>query len=103
MTRRRFNADGKIQSDLLPYVEAIKKLAADKAVPLIDLHARSIAVLDELGPKASEELDAPPSSKSGQPPKPDKTHLSPKGADVMGKLVAEDLKKVEPDLRPYIQ
>jgi lysophospholipase L1-like esterase len=35
--------------------------------------------------------------------KPDKTHLSPKGAEVMGALVAEDLKKAEPDLSPYIQ
>jgi pectinesterase len=103
MTRRRFNADGKIESDLLPYVAAVKKLAAEKSVPLIDLHARSIAVLDQLGPKASEELDAPPTSKSGEPPKPDKTHLSPKGAEVMGKLVAEDFKKLEPDLSPYIR
>ncbi len=103
MTRRRFNADGKIQSDLLPYVAAVKKLAAEKSIPLIDLHARSIAVLDQLGPKASEELDAPPSSKNGEPPKPDKTHLSPKGAEVMGKLVAEDLKNAEPELSAYIR
>jgi lysophospholipase L1-like esterase len=79
-------------------------LAAEKSVPLIDLHARSIAVLDQLGPKASEEFDAPVVSKPVQPPpNPDKTHLSPKGAEVMGKLVAEDLKKVVPDLAPYIQ
>jgi lysophospholipase L1-like esterase len=103
MTRRHFNADEKIESDLFPYVDAVKKLAAEKSVPLIDLHSRSIVVLDQLGPKDSVELDAPPSSKNGEPPKPDKTHLSPKGADVMGKLVAEDLKTIVPDLSAYIQ
>jgi hypothetical protein len=29
--------------------------------------------------------------------------LSPKGADVMGKLVVEDRKKVAPQLSPYIE
>ena len=104
MTRRRFNDQGKIDSDLWPYVEAVKKLAAEKSVPVIDLHARSIAVLDELGPKAGEEFDPQPTTKPGEPPpKPDKTHLSPKGAEVMGRFVAEDLKNVQPDLSPYIQ
>ena len=104
MTRRQFTAEGKIESDLWPYVEAIKKLAEQKSVPLIDLHARSIRVLDKLGPKASEEFDPAPAPKPGQPPpKPDKTHLSPKGIEVMGRLVAEDVKKVEPALGAYIQ
>jgi acetyl esterase/lipase/lysophospholipase L1-like esterase len=104
MTRRRFDPEGKIQSNLVPYVEAVKKLVAEKNVPLIDLHALSIVVLDQLGPKASEEFDPAIVSKPDQPPpKPDKTHLSPKGAEVMGKLVAENLKTVEPDLAPYIQ
>jgi pectinesterase len=121
MTRRHFTPEGKIESDLVPYVEAVKKLAAEKSVPLIDLHARSIAVLDQLGPKASEEFDpapAPaqssvqeparsqpskPEPTNAEPAKPDKTHLSPKGADVMGAWVAEDLKRVAPDLAPNIQ
>jgi len=104
MTRRRFTSEGRIESDLLPYVEAVKNLAAERSVPLIDLHARSIAVLDQLGPTASEEFDPPLASKPDQPPaKPDKTHLSPKGAEVMGKLVAEDLKKAVPALSSYIQ
>ena len=103
MTRRHFNFAGKIESDLLPYVDSVKKLAAEKQVPLIDLHARSIAVLDQLGPKASEELDASPTSKNGEPPKPDKTHLSSKGAEIMGKLVAEDLKQAVPNLNDDIQ
>jgi len=114
MTRRHFTPEGKIESDLVPYVEAVKKLAAEKSVPLIDLHARSIEVLDQLGPKASEEFDFSPAPSPSQEPakaepakldggKPDKTHLSPKGAAVMGALVAEDLKKVEPELGSYIQ
>ena len=102
MTRRYFTPEGKIKSDLGPYVEAVKKLAAEKSVPLIDLHARSIAVLEQIGPAASEELALQPVAKPGETPKPDKTHLSPKGAELMGKMVAEDLKKIVPELARYI-
>ncbi len=97
MTRRTFAPEGRIDSNLAPYVEAVKKLATERKVPFIDLHERSIAALNQLGPKASEEFDPPSMGK------PDKTHLSPKGIEAMGRLVAEDLKKVEPDLAACIQ
>jgi len=104
LTRRHFTPEGKIKSDLVPYVEAMKKLAEQKAVPLIDLHTRSIEVLNRLGQQVSEEFDFGPTPTPGQQPvNSDKTHLSPKGANVMGKMVAEDLKKVAPELSLYIE
>ena len=108
MTRRRFGSDGKIHSDLTAYVEAVKRVARAKKVPLIDLHARSIELLDRLGPEASREFDPIPKSASTQPAStrpagPDRTHLSPKGAEIMGRLVADELKKVEPRLAGYIK
>ena len=70
---------------------------------MIDLHARSVELLETLGPKASEEFDAkPPAGATGAAAKPDKTHLSPKGQQAFGQLVAEELKKVEPSLAAYI-
>jgi lysophospholipase L1-like esterase len=94
MTRRLFTREGKIKSDLGPYVEAVKALAQEKKVPLVDLHARSIELLDKLGPEAAAELNPP----SKEPGKSDRTHLSAKGAEVMGKLVAEALRRAEPEL-----
>jgi lysophospholipase L1-like esterase len=98
MTRRLFTKEGKIQSDLVPYVEAVKKLAAEKKVPLVDLHARSIELLDRMGPKAAAELNPP-----GKAGKTDRTHLSVKGSEVMGRLVADELWKAEPELGKLIK
>ncbi|MDQ3813255.1 MAG: pectate lyase, partial [Armatimonadota bacterium] len=75
LTRRHFTPAGQIKSDLVPYVEAVTKVAADKNVPLLDLHARSIEQLNTIGPQAAAEYDRP----GDDPTKPDRTHLSEKG------------------------
>src|SRR5215472_16917386 len=40
LTRRYFGKDGKIHSDLTAYCDAMKEVAAEQHVPLIDLQAR---------------------------------------------------------------
>src|SRR5262245_21504588 len=40
---------GKIKSSLAPYADEVKKIAAEKHVPLIDLHDRSKALCESLG------------------------------------------------------
>ena len=95
LTRRNFDANGKIKTDgLAAYVEATKSIAADQKVPLIDLSARSIAQMNQLGPEAALAFD----EKSKDPAKPDKTHLSAKGAADTAKLVAEEIRKNVPEL-----
>src|SRR6478609_5819824 len=37
LSRRSWGADGKIHSNLTPWVDAVKKLAAEKNIPLLDL------------------------------------------------------------------
>jgi lysophospholipase L1-like esterase len=96
LTRRHFNKEGKIESNLGPYVEAVKQVAREKQVPLVDLHARSIEQLERIGPAASEAFD-----RKANPP--DKTHLSPRGGEATSELVAEELRKVEPALAPYLK
>src|SRR5580658_8456836 len=49
LTRRYFQADGKIHSDLTEYSEAMRGVAKEMKVPLIDLQADSIAYLDNVG------------------------------------------------------
>jgi pectate lyase len=99
MTRRAFTKEGKIQSDLVPYAEAVKQIAADKKVPLVDLHARSIEYLNQIGPDAAAALN--PVSKD--PARTDRTHLSEKGGEVMAGLVVGDLRKAEPRLAKYLK
>ena len=111
LTRRNFNAQGKIDPGHLEssndaqagerrpdflndYVEAAKAVAAEQKVPLIDLNARSIEQMNQLGPEAAAAFDA----KSKDPSKPDKTHLSAKGAAETAKLVAEEIRKNGPEL-----
>jgi lysophospholipase L1-like esterase len=102
LTRRNIGPDGKIQSTLTPYAEAVSRLASEKHVPLVDLHTLSIKMHDTLGPEKSEKFDM--NYKDPQhDAKPDKTHLSPEGAKTIGKIVADEVKKVEPALVPYFQ
>jgi pectinesterase len=101
LTRRTFGADGKIQSSVTPYVEAMKRVAAEKKVPLIDLHALSIELHEKLGPEESKKFNrTKPGDKEEHM---DKTHLSPEGAKIIGRIVADELKKAAPPVAPYIE
>ncbi len=102
LTRRLFRGDGKIHSNLIEYVEAVKKLAEEKKVPLIDLHARSIELLDKMGPEEAKKFDPAPKA-DAKDQRSDKTHLTPEASEIFGKIVAEELKKVEPALAGYLK
>jgi lysophospholipase L1-like esterase len=99
MTRRLFTPEGKIKSNLVPFAEAVQKVAQEKKVPLVDLHARSIELLDKMGPKAAAALNRA----SADPARTDLTHLSPKGAEVTAPLVVEELARAVPELRAYLK
>ncbi len=55
LTRRQF-ADGALIDDLAPWAEAVRSVAREMDVPLVDLHARSRAVVQALGPVAAMPL-----------------------------------------------
>ena len=101
LTRRRFK-NGKIDSDLFPYTDAVKKIAAERHVPLIDLHRLSIELIDSMGQKQSDELGKMKrDGKGGE--EMDYTHLGEKGSEMIGKLVADELRRVEPELAAYVK
>src|SRR5947208_1963628 len=79
--RRNFR-EGKLVGELEPYVEAVKTVAAEKKVPLVDLYARSVEAVERLGPEASEELG--PITAEG---KRDHTHLAQPGKELTARLV----------------
>jgi predicted neuraminidase/lysophospholipase L1-like esterase len=98
LSRRKWGTDGKIHSDLTPYVQAVKELAAAKHVELLDLHAASIALYEKIGKAAMNELS--PKTATGEV---DNTHLNPKGSEVVGEVVATELKKIDPEIAAHLK
>jgi len=109
---RREWKDGKIASRLVPWVKAVKAIAAEKTVPLIDLHALSIERYEQMGPgkvleisplknadSGSANADTTASSKQSV----DGTHLNENGGKLFGSIVAEEVKRVVPELAAHLQ
>lgn len=92
MVRRTFRGD-KLISTLTPYVDAVKKVAADKNLPLIDLDARSRELCEKLGPTGSDAFNPP-----GKDGRTDRTHLNAKGSVAMANLVAAEIRANVPEL-----
>jgi lysophospholipase L1-like esterase len=55
LTRRQFK-DGKLDRDLDPWVAAIRKVAAEMNVPLVDLNKRSADAVEALGPSMANRF-----------------------------------------------
>lgn len=102
LTRRYFGADGKIHSDLTAYCDAMRQVAQEMHVPLIDLQKDSIAYLDRVGQKEGDKLAITKKDADGKTI-PDKTHLNWQGSYVFGRMVAVDLGKAVPVLKKYVQ
>jgi lysophospholipase L1-like esterase len=92
MARRIFDK-GKIRGELKPWADAAKQVGADEKVPVVDLFSRSIELLEKLGSAGSDEFNPP-----GKDGRADRTHLNAKGAEVMSGIIADELRKVSPDL-----
>src|ERR1700735_4164947 len=56
LTRRYFETDGKVHSDLLGHAATMTKVAKEMKVPLIDLQSESIAYLDKVGEAEGNKL-----------------------------------------------
>jgi lysophospholipase L1-like esterase len=52
---------GSLQDDLEPWAQAVRAVAAEMTVPLIDLHATSVAAVQAMGARAAIDLaETPP-------------------------------------------
>ena len=89
MHRRTFEKDGKPSEELLPYAAAMKEVAAEKGLPLVDLNTSSGKLIAELGEEKAVELYCSAS---------DRSHFSEKGAVKMASLIVEGLKQADPEL-----
>lgn len=60
LARRAFK-NGSLQDDLEPWANAVRKVAKDMSVPLVDLHATSVAAIQKMGARAAIDLaETPP-------------------------------------------
>jgi lysophospholipase L1-like esterase len=87
---------------LIAHAEAMKKVAKKMHVPLIDLHADSIAYLDTLTEAQGQALGLTKKDAEGKTV-PDKTHVNYEGAYVFGRIVAVDMGKAVPALAQYVR
>jgi lysophospholipase L1-like esterase len=126
LTRRIFRK-GKLTDTLQPWADATRKVAEETGVPLLDLHADSMAAVGKMGPVEANTLamapapaeiaadaenspNAPkaPANPEGErkgetPPLFDYTHLGAKGADFFGRMAARELAAAVPELQPYLK
>ena len=102
LTRRYFEADGKIHSDLTAHSDTMKRVAVEMKVPLIDLQHDSIAWLDGMGEKVGNTVSITKKDDDGKTIF-DKTHLNWKGSYIFGRIVAVDMSKAAPELAKYVK
>jgi len=93
VARRTFSADGTLEDTLQPYADAMKEVAKEKSVPVIDLHASSKQLVAQLGPEKSAAM----ANKEG-----DKTHFNEQGARAMADLVMKELPTAAPSLKELL-
>ena len=103
LTRRQWDKEhpGKIKSSLAPYAEQVRKIAAEKKVPLVDMQARSIELCESLGPEKCLEF-SPLKTVDGKT-NYDGTHLNVKGYVLFARLVVDELRQSAPELAPVLR
>src|SRR6201995_2158559 len=79
LTRRYFESDGKVHSDLGEYSEAMRGGAREMMVPLIELQNESVAYLDHVGEPEGNKLAITKKDVDGKTIF-DKTHLNWRGS-----------------------
>lgn len=95
MHRGTWDTDGQhLTQELLPYADAMRRVAREKKVTLIDLYALSEKAFEQLGSEQLKTLFATPET--------DKTHFNEKGARLLAGLVAEETARRVHALKKYL-
>jgi lysophospholipase L1-like esterase len=101
LSRRNYK-DGKLVLDLKAFADAAKRVAIEEDVPVIDLNAASVKLLEAMTQEQADRFDAaahPDALDKG----PDRTHLNAAGSAVFGRIVADELAKACVELGPDVR
>lgn len=105
--RRKFDKDGNFVDQHPPeYPDAVRAVAKEQKVPLIDMHRKSGAVIKKYGVEGSRALflqlkpDENPNYPKGLE---DNTHFRPAGAEEMAKLAIEGIRENKLKLKKYLK
>lgn len=104
--RRSFDGEGKIQDTHGNYPEAMRWVAKDLEVQLIDLHAMTRVFYETLGVEESKRafVHYPPGTFPGQLKAfEDNTHFNPYGAFEISKMVVEGIKSLQLPVAQYLR
>lgn len=103
LVRRQFDRanDHLINSSLATHVAIVKEIAAAKHVPLVDLHAQSKTLCEELGREGC--LAFSPMKVVDGKSVPDGTHLNRQGYVIFARLVVDELRRAAPALAPVLR
>ncbi|MGM0880303.1 MAG: rhamnogalacturonan acetylesterase [Bacillota bacterium] len=103
--RRNWDSAGLFKNDFPDYYEAMKQVAAEKSVPLLDLNARSIAFYNSVGIEESKSLffwlepGIYPNWPNGVQ---DNTHFQEFGAEQIARLVSEGVRDLDLPIEAYL-
>ena len=96
MHRGTWDKDGRrLTEELLPYADAMVRVAKEKKVPVIDLYTLSGKAFEQLGSEQLKTLFAFPDT--------DKTHFNEKGARLLAALVIQETARRSPTLKAYLR
>lgn len=104
MERRRWNR-GKMETTLDQYAEAVQQAGAEEKVPVIDLHAMSIALYRAFGSEASKKLFVhyPANTFPNRPEAlNDDTHHNAFGGYELARCMVEGIKSQVPELAKHL-
>ncbi|WP_192348301.1 rhamnogalacturonan acetylesterase [Algoriphagus sp. Y33] len=106
ISRRSFDENGVLVDSHGRYSVVVREVAAEMEVPLFDLHAKTVEVIEQFGIEKSKELflHYRPGDYSQFPEgREDDTHLSPTGAFKVSDLAVGELRRELPELKKYLK
>lgn len=106
MNRRDFNARGQIIQTLGDYPNAMRQVAKQEHVPLIDLNAMSKPLFEAMGPQGTLKVFVHfPANTFPNQPKPlaDNTHFTSYGALELAKCVVQGIRQDHLPIAKYIR
>ncbi|MGA2807853.1 MAG: rhamnogalacturonan acetylesterase [Terracidiphilus sp.] len=100
---RRTYKDGTLVQDLAAYANAARRVAHEENVPVVDLNAASVKLLETMTQEQADGLDAEAHPDAAGNRGPDRTHLNATGATVFARMVADQLARICVELSLYIK